>query len=289
MSMLDKVLARHAQECERLDANRWRLALSNGRALAVTAVRDEGFLTLDGETGIRLSGREPIPPAEWWDELPGSVKFAVRRGPRALRIRAEFPLPEDSGRAEERIGGHLDGMKRALHRLHEGSSREAAGGRAACPEDATAGQAGAPPGPGGLADLLKEAGWPCRERAEGALAADLEAGDRFLQAEAARRGDGVRFHVTLFRGEATSDETRRALCAYLLEANAALRYARAFLQREGETEAAGFEVCVEGEPEAGEAGHALAALSVAARQCAREMEVLKDGAVAGAYRLARGL
>ena len=56
---------------------------------------------------------------------------------------------------------------------------------------------------------------------------------------------------------------------------------------EGEGISAGFEVRVESGPSAAEAGHALAALSVAGRRCAGEMEVLRDGAAAGIYRSAR--
>ncbi len=82
---------------------------------------------------------------------------------------------------------------------------------------------------------------------------------------------------------------RETLCLYLLEANAALRYARAFLQREGEGASAGFEVRVENQPTPGEAGHALAALSVAGRYCARELELLKNNAVSRFYRSARTL
>ena len=93
--------------------------------------------------------------------------------------------------------------------------------------------------------------------------------------------------MTLYRHDGAGEREQQALCLYLFEANAALRYARAFFEREGAGVAAGFEVRVESAPTAAEAAHALAALSVAGRQCAREMEVFQDGAVAGIYRSAR--
>jgi hypothetical protein len=86
-----------------------------------------------------------------------------------------------------------------------------------------------------------------------------------------------------------AEVVRQALCLYLLEANAALRFVRGFFERNGGTATAGFEVHLEGAPTPAETGHALSALSVACRHCAREMEVLKDVALAGLYGSARGL
>jgi hypothetical protein len=272
MTMLDKQLARSAQECQRLDADHWRLALTNGDSLTVSARRDEGFLLLDADTGVSPAAERLVPLVEGSRELPAAVKFALR-GPNPLRLRAEFPLPEDSGVLAGRIRENLEGMRSASHWLHNGVSRGAAG----------EGQANS----GSLAELLKEAGWPYHERPGGALLADLETGGQFFQAEVDHCGAGARFRVTLYRNDAPGDAAQQALCLYLLEANAALRYARAFLERADEGITAGFEVRVGSEPAAAEAGHALAALSVAGRHCAREMEVLKDGVVAGIYRSAR--
>jgi hypothetical protein len=284
MTTLDKQLARSAQECQRIHADHWSLALTNGCALKVSARRDEGFLLLDADTAVSPAADRLVPLVEGSRELPAAVKFALR-GP-TLRLRAEFPLPEDSDVAEERIHEHLEGMRSASHWLHNWVSCGAAGEEVACPQPGGDGQAT----PGNLKELLHEAGWPYHERPGGALLADLETGSQFLQAEIEPRGAGTRFRVTLYRHEAPGDDdARQALSLYLLEANAALRYARAFLRKDGGEVAAGFEVGVGNGPSAAEAGHALAALSVAGRQCAREMEVLKDGALAGIYGSARPL
>jgi hypothetical protein len=282
MTMLDKQLARSAQECQRLNADLWLLALTNGHSLVVSAQRDEGFLLLDADTGVSPPAERLVPLLEGSRKLPAAVKFALR-GSNVLRLRAEFPLPEESGAAANRIREHLEGMRSAFDRLHDWVSCETAGKEVACPEPEGNGQAI----PGSLEELLKEAGWAYHERPGGALVADLETGSQFLQAEIEPCGAGAQFRVTLYRNDAPGDAAQQALCLYLLEANAALRYARAFLQREGEEIAAGFEVRVESGPSAAETGHALAALSVAGRHCARELEVLKDGGVAGIYRSAR--
>jgi len=278
---LDKQLARCAQECRRVDADRWLLGLANGHAFEVSAWHDGDFLVLDADTGLRPAEEQIVPLAERSRELPAAVKFALR-GSSALRLRAEFPLPEE-GDAAERVREHLDGMSAAFDRAQQWAPCEPAGAEAACLNAESDGQAV----PGSLAALLKEAGWPYHERQGGALVADLETGGRFLQAEVESRGAGARFRVTLYRHDGAGEREQQALCLYLFEANAALRYARAFFEREGAGIAAGFEVRVPSAPTAAEAAHALAALSVAGRQCAREMGVFEDGAVAGIYRSAR--
>jgi len=278
---LDKQLARCAREYRRLDADRWQLALANGHAFEVAAWRSGDFLLLDADTGLRPAVERLVPLAERARELPAAVKFALR-GSSALRLRAEFPLPEE-GDAGERIREHLDGMSAAFDRAQQWVSCEPAGAEAACLNAEGDGQAV----PGSFSELLKEAGWPYHERQGGALLADLETGGRFLQAEVEFRGAGARFRVTLYRRDGAGVADEQALCLYLFEANAGLRYARAFFAREGAGVAAGFEVRVPSAPTAAEAAHALAALSVAGRQCAREMEVFQDGAVAGIYRSAR--
>jgi hypothetical protein len=282
MSMLDKHLSRFSQECRQLDADRWRLTLTNGTALTVSARRDEDFLLLDADPGLCPAPERLVPLLERSHELPAAVKFALR-GSTAFRLRAEFPLPEEGGDAALRIREHLEGMRDALHRLRGWVSREAVGSEVACPKQEGDGQAI----PGGLTEALKEAGWEYHERPGGTLLADLGTGSRFLQAEVEQCGVGTRFRVTLYRHESAGDAAQQVLSLYLLEANAALRYARAFLRREADGIAAGFEVRTESAPSPTEAGHALAALSVAGRECAREMEVLKDGVVAGIYRSAR--
>jgi len=272
--MLDKLLARFAQECYRLDADRWRLTLSNGRALSVSARHDDGFLLLDADTGASPAPAQLATLAEAGSDLPAVVKFALVRGSSSVRLRAEFPLPEEGG-AADRIRRNLNGMLSALHRLLEPAPCQAA----ACPVEAL------PVVP--LPELLKESGWDYHERPGGALLADLETGSRFLQAEINQSGAGARFRLTLYQNDQAAETARHALWLYLLEANAGLRFARGFIDQTNEGVAAGFEVRLETAPSPAEAGHALAALSVAGRHCAREMEVLKDAALAGIYRLAR--
>ncbi len=228
--MLDKQLARLSQECQRIDADRWRLALSKGHALTVSVRRDDGFLLLDAEAGVLPAAGQLGALVGRSREIPAAVKFAMRRHWSEFRLRAEFPLPEESDAAAETIRKHLEGMRGALYRLREWLSREGAEDGAAYPELKGDGQAI----PGSLTELLSEAGWAYHERPGGALLVDLETGSQFLQAEVSHCGAGARFGLTLYRHDDAGGNMPQALCLYLLEANAALRYVRAFLRRDGE-------------------------------------------------------
>ncbi len=188
--ILEKNLARYSQECSRLDADHWRVALTNGSAFTVDARRDEGFLLLDAAAGANLAAGQLLQLMESSLEFPGAVKFA-RRSPNSLRLRAEFPLPEESEAVAGRVQCHLDAMRHAAHLISEPTSCEAAGILPACPEPSEDGQAGS----GSLADLIREAGWEYHERPGGALLADLECGGPFLQAEIEPSGAGARFRV----------------------------------------------------------------------------------------------
>ena len=97
----------------------------------MSARRDEGFLLLDADTGMRPAAERIC--SRWWSvsaRLPAAVKLALRRGSIPLmRLRAEFPLPEESAAAGDRIRGHLEAMRSASHRLHElGSPAKRRGG-----------------------------------------------------------------------------------------------------------------------------------------------------------------
>lgn len=282
MSLLDKHLSRFAQQCERVNADHWRLALTNGRSLSVSVHLDEGFLLFDADAEIGVAAEQLVPLVERSSELPAMVKVALHRGSSGVRLRAELPLPEEDDASAGRIRGHVEGMRDAMHQLHNEFSRETAGQKMVCPEPQGDGQAIA----GSLAELLKESAWPYHERPGGELLADLETGSQFLQAEIEGRGAGARFRLPLYRSEAAGDLAQQALCLYLMEANAALRYARAFFQRGSAEIMAGFEVCLESEPSVADVAHALGALSVAGKQCGKELKVL-DGALAGIYLSAR--
>jgi hypothetical protein len=291
MTVLHKQLASCARECRQMGAGYWRLALGDGLSLIASARQNEGFLLLNCYTGVKVERDQLVSLVEGAMGFPATVKFVLSGSGSAVRVHAEFPLSEDFEAGVERIREHLSGVEIASHWLHMWASCPAATEGMALSERHTGQQAAAntlTPAPRcALADLLKEAGWPYRERAGGGLLADLETGKRFHQAEIDRCGSGTRFWVTFCRNDAFSDTAQQALCLYLLEANGALRYGRAFIERKANVISAGFEVRIESAPSATEAGHALAALSVACRQCAKETGMFTDDTLVGIYLSAR--
>jgi len=279
---LDKQLAHFAKKCVRVNADRWLLTLRNGFDFNLSAMRDDSFLLLDAEIEVQPEPEPLVAFIERSAELPGNVKLALPSESRRIHLRSEFPLPEDSKDAL-RAARYLNAMQCAHAMVHNWTSLDAGG--TVCPRSE-----GGPTDLAGLEEILKEAGWESRKRAGGALRVDLETPGQFFQAEAKRLGEGVRFRVAACSDPDPSTDVRRSLALYLLEANAALRYCQGFIEREGSGIAAGFEARIDWMPDSAETGHALAALSVACRHCARELDVLsKDAPLAGLYWAARGI
>jgi hypothetical protein len=93
--------------------------------------------------------------------------------------------------------------------------------------------------------------------------------------------------VELLRTNAAKEASRHALAVFLLTISGALRMARGYAEAADGHESYGFQVCLPDAPASEEIGHALAALSIAYRMCARETDVLLDAAAARCYLAAR--
>jgi hypothetical protein len=278
---LEKQLAHLAQECVRLNVDRWLLTLRNGFDFKVSTVRDDSFLSLDAETEVQAKPERLVAFIERSAELPGNVKVALPTGSPKLHLRVEFPLPED-GKETRSVAPYLNAIQVAHAKVHNWAS--SGDGERARPYSE-----GGSPDLTSLEEILNEAGWESRKRASGALLVDLETPGQFFQAEVKRLGKGVRFRAAACSGLEPGTEEQRSIGLYLLEVNAELRYSRGFLERNGVGIAAGFEIRLDWMPDSAETGHALAALSVACR-CARELEVLsKDTRLASLFWTARGL
>lgn len=279
---LEKQLARFAQECVRLNADRWRLSLRNGFDFHVSATRDDGFLSLIAETELEAKPERLLHLAERSAELPCNLKLSLSPWSREIHLRADFPLPEE-GDDTCRVGLYLNAMQCAHEQVHNWTSCEAG-------ETVGLYSGDRPPDLTGLEKILDEAGWETHRRAGGALLADLEAPGQFFQAEVKRLAEGARFRAAVYNGPNLSDDAQRSLPAFLLEINAALRYSRTFLERSQSGVAAGFEIRMDWMPVQADASGALAALSVACRRCARELDLLsRDASLARLYWAARGL
>ena len=91
------------------------------------------------------------------------------------------------------------------------------------------------------------------------------------------------FSVEMVRCNRAAEATRLALAVFLLTASSALRLARAHAVDDEGQQRFGFQVCLPPAPTTEELDHALAALSIAYRTCAREANVLLDDAAARCY------
>ncbi len=134
MNVLDKQLSRLAQECGRVDADHWKLALTNGDTVSVSARYDEGFLLFDADPGLSLAAGSLFPLLARGRELPATLKLASRRDWPGARLRAEFPLPEESEASANRIREHLEGMRCVVHQLRYGVSCVTAAEEMDCPK-----------------------------------------------------------------------------------------------------------------------------------------------------------
>jgi len=103
----------------------------------------------------------------------------------------------------------------------------------------------------------------------------------------ATNGQGVELSVELVRRDSQESLGLRAVSVFLLAASRNLRLARArFSDRDGQR-IFGFHVCLPASAVADEVDHALNALSLAYRRCAREAAVLLDQRTAQYYLSAR--
>jgi hypothetical protein len=137
-----------------------------------------------------------------------------------------------------------------------------------------------------LPDLLREAAWPSTERSPSHFSAELDS-DSAPPANIAMTENGIAFSVELARPGTADEAIRKALAVFLLTATGALRLVRAYAAELDGTWACGVQVTLPAVPAVEEIDHALAALSIAHRACAREANVLLNQAAACCYLAAR--
>jgi hypothetical protein len=127
-----------------------------------------------------------------------------------------------------------------------------------------------------LASLCDEAGWPPSSRAFGHVRVAIDVPGQFLQAEVGHDDEGnIRVQVPMAEwSEDTSPACASAVALLQLRVCAAVRSARARVSIFDSQSLGLLEVGLDSDPSPGDLGHALSALSVACRMCAREAEAL---------------
>jgi hypothetical protein len=243
----------------------------------MTASLDEGFLQLTCRPdGIRKGALALERALLGNGALAGGVKLALNAASRDLTLCSDIVLLDEIQLLER--------VRWALQGFHEGDRLLKSPGASSV----RAAKQRVDAGGANLGDLLRESSWAFTERGPNDFSADLDA----VSAPPARIAaiDGqLMFGVELARCTAAAEATRQALAIFLLTASGALRLARAHaVEADGEW-SFGFQVCLPGAAVTEEIDHALAALSIAHRMCARESSVLLDEAAARCYMAARDL
>jgi len=272
-----RVLDKCAGELEPAGPWRWRCAVQNGARLPIAASLEEGFLHLACQPEETRKCICTLERAIYGNRgLAGGVKLALGRLDKAG---SGFQLTTDLVVLEEKQ--LLDRFRWALDGFHDGyrllkfpdSGRNRGAVEAAACGD-------------GLGELLRESSWACTERGANDFSANLDA-DSAPPARIRMTESGVELSVELARWNAATEASRRALAVFLLTASGALRMARACaVDADGQT-GFGLQVGLPAAPAVEEIDHALAALSIAHRMCAREANVLLNDAAARCYLAAR--
>jgi hypothetical protein len=254
---------------------RWQCIVQNGTRLHLAAALEEGFLHLAYlPDTIRRSACTPERAMRGNCTLSGGVKLALDASSCGLQLRADIVVLEEEQllhRFEWALNGFHDGHGLLIH----------------C--DFRRGRMAAPAGcalAANLGELLHETSWQCTERGPNDFSADLGA-ESAPPARIRMNENSLVLSVELVRSSAAAEVSRQALAVFLLTASSALRLARAYeIEADGQ-QSFGFQVNLPAAPAPEEIDHALAALSIACRVCAREASVLLDEAAARSYLAAR--
>ena len=262
-------------QLEEIGPQRWKFRLTDQETSPGSArlVDDWLHLRMPVEHGIESEALDWLLARN--GTLPGLSKFALAETGPALCLAAELPVGDEVGFAEW-LRASVDGFTEGMAAL---------GGEAASPI------AEPPPVEAAidLAALCRETGWPHVVRPSGTIAIDLDVPHAFHQAVLQNHADhGLRVSVDLGAVGNVSSISLQAIGTLLLAAAGVVRMARPVLERPGEKLSAEWQVSLGEAATAQQLRHALAALSVACRVCARELKLLEDESIANAYLRVRG-
>ena len=273
-----RVLGKCCTEMKSRAPWRWNCAAQNGQHVSFDASVEEGFLQLSAGTSMCGLGGCDLDRALLRNgTLSGGVKYVLDPSSHELRLRADIVIVDELQLA--------DRVRLGLVGLHQGHAQldECAASPAAAPRDHSLNSKAAR-----LTQLLSESCWSFTERSSNELAVSLRV-DSAPPALIATNGGGVELILELVRCNSRESLRLRAVSVFLLTANGNLRLARASSSDRDGQRSFGFHVCLPASAVAEEVEHALSALSVAYRTCAREAAALLDQRTAQYYLSAVGI
>ena len=270
-----RVLNKCTDDLSPVGAWRWSCSVQNGTRLSIAASQEEGFLNLTCRPeGIRRSACTLEQALFGNRMLSGGVKVALGKANHDLHLATDIVILE-----EKQL---LDRFHGALEGFHEGYRLFRA------PDSLINSTAAKTDSGAALGELLGEASWPSTERGPNEFTAELDATSA-SPARIRNTENGVELNSELVRSNAAAEISRRALTLFLLTATSTLRFVRAYSEETDDGFAFGIQVNLPCDPAIDEINHALAALSIAHRMCARETTVLLNEATARCYLAARNL
>ncbi|MGD0293337.1 MAG: hypothetical protein ABSB30_05740 [Terracidiphilus sp.] len=270
-----RVLNKCACEMEPSGTWCWQCVVKNGARLNLAASFDEGFLQLACRLEAIHKTTLALEDAMLCNKtLTGGVKLALDPASRGLHLRTDIVVLNEE-QLQTRLEWALQGFHDGNRLLKSPNSLNDYRISQTVPDSGV-----------DLAELLHESSWPCAERGPNDFTAALDA-SAAPPASIRMKGNCLALSVELLRCNATADITRQALAIFLLTASCSLRMVRAYAEHADEQICFGFLVSLPSSPATEEIQHALAALSVAFRVCARETNVLLHSAAATHYLAAR--
>ena len=247
----------------------WRLVPADDPDLEILIREDGDWLCLAADVAAKRT--DLFCCLQWNAGLAGLAKFVLAPGRSAVRLQAEIPLDRTVD-----LAAHIRLASAGIC----GGAAHIRGGRIRKTADAAEDEAK----PLDLRALCDVAGWACTPRSETRLAAALDVPGGFHQAiveEAA--GLGIRAGADLAEAQGPGGPSREAIARLLLRAGSAVRMVRPAAEAAGDRTLLRWEAVLGARPGPQELRHALAALSMACRLTAREVEMLQDPAAARAY------
>ncbi len=254
----------------------WRFAIQNGTRLPVAAKYEDEFLHMTCSPGVDCRSTGLLERVLLGSSrLSGGAKIVLAEAGSALRVSADIAVLE-----EKQL---QDRLRLAMHGFHDGIRLLKSGDLT--PEADDEESVATEPE---LEKLLRESSWPSTESGPNDFSVELDA-DTGAAARIRRTKNSVVASVEFVRPAAISEVCRRAMAVYLLAASSTLRFVRSYAAESRGQWSFGMQVGLPAVPVMEEIDHALAALSVAHRACARESNVHLNEAAASCYLAARNL
>lgn len=254
----------------------WRFAIQNGTRLPIKAKFHEEFLHLACNPGVNHTSLDLLERALLANnKLTGGAKISLANPSGTISLSADFAVLNDK-QISDRLRAAIEGFHDGVCLLQSSGFQTEPAGERPC--------VGGPD----LEELLQVSSWPTTHSGPNEFCVELNT-ETGATAQIQQTKNSVVAGVEFVHMAQISEISRQALAVYLLTASSALRFVRAYAIESADRWSYGMQVGLAAVPEISEIDHALSALAVAYRTCARESNVHLCEAAASCYLAARNL